>query len=471
VTQRHVAEQEARSVAARATLLAEVTSAITRTLDTEEAVARLARLVVPALGDWCIVTLVEDEPPGVSPWRRLRDVGWWHADPARRPLVERYARTRLDALTERSFLAAALRSGAPVVVAEDTTRAVAAILQPGEARDLLRRLAPEYAVAVPLTANGRVLGLLTICQDADTRTPVPMDLTTALEVSQRAALALDNLRLYQQQRRLAEGLQRSLLTAPPSPDHMQVAVRYEPAAETAQVGGDWYDAFLQAEGSTVLVIGDVVGHDAEAAAAMGQVRGLLRGIAATTAERPAAVLTRLDAAMELLQLHTTATAIVARMEQTADERAQGITRFRWSNAGHPPPIAIRPDGTVTVLSATGSDLLLGIEPGTERTESEVTLDRGSTVLLYTDGLVENRGRSLDEGLATLRALLGELGTLPLEALCDAVLQRMLAGELEDDVALTAVRLHAQDQPRPAEAGPVDVPPGLPLYPRGTDAGA
>jgi serine phosphatase RsbU (regulator of sigma subunit) len=308
---------------------------------------------------------------------------------------------------------------------------------------------------------------MTVCHDAGSEHGASHDYEVAVEVADRAALALDNARLYQQQRRISEGLQRSLLTAPPAPDHMQICVRYEPASEAAQVGGDWYDAFLQPGGATVLVIGDVVGHDAEAAAAMGQVRGLLRGIAATTGDAPAQVLTRLDAAMDLLQVDTTATAVVARIEQTPDERARGVTRLRWSNAGHPPPMAINDDGSVLALSALAgidSDLLLGIDPSTNRTESELTLDRGATVLLYTDGLVERRGQSLDEGLAKLRDLLGELRGCRIDDLCDTVLARMLPPEPEDDVALVAVRLHPQDRPRPIEAGPVDTPSQVPDEP-------
>jgi PAS domain S-box-containing protein len=463
VTARRLAEEKARRVAERTALITEVTSELGGTLDAEEAVARLARLVVPALGDWCIVTLLDDEP-GVPAWHRLRDIGWWHADPERRPLVERYAKVRLSSLNETSFLAKALTTGRPAVVTSDTTNAVAAVLQNDEARDLMRQLSPQSAAAVPLRANGRILGLLTVCHDAGSERQTLEDFDTALDVADRAALALDNARLYQQQRRISEGLQRSLLTAPPAPNHMQITVRYEPASQAAQVGGDWYDAFLQGDGSTMLVIGDVVGHDAEAAAAMGQIRGLLRGIAATTGDAPAGVLTRLDVAMALLQVDTTATAVVARVEQTVEERARGVTRLRWSNAGHPPPMAINPDGTVLVLSALAgidSDLLLGFDPETPRTESEVTLERDATVLLYTDGLVERRGQSLDEGLAKLRDLLAELHACSLDDLCDTVLARMLPAEPEDDAALVAVRLHPQDRPRPAEAGPPAIPAGVP----------
>jgi PAS domain S-box-containing protein len=461
VTSRHAAQAQAERVMRQAGLLARVTSELTETLESEEAVARLARLVVPALADWCVVTLLDDEQPGPTS-RQLRDIGWWHADPALRPAVERYAHARQDALKETSFLGRALATGRRVDVRSDATAAIAAVLEPGEAQDLLVGLRPEAASVLPLRARGRTLGLLTVFFDAGSTHVEEGDLDAAGEVADRAGLALDNARLYAQQRRLAEGLQRALQTAPPEPDHMQVVVRYEPAAEAAQVGGDWYDAFLQRDGATVLVIGDVVGHDTEAVAAMGQLRGLLRGIAATTGAGPAEVLTRLDAAMELLQVQTTATAVVARLEQTDDERERGITRLRWSNAGHPPPMAINPDGTVTVLTGLAgieADLLLGIDPDTPRTESEITLDRESVVLLYTDGLVERRGQSLDEGLAKLRRLLGELsGTGTLEELCDEVLARMSPDRPEDDVALTAIQLHRQDRPRPLVAGPQRVPP-------------
>jgi serine phosphatase RsbU (regulator of sigma subunit) len=309
-----------------------------------------------------------------------------------------------------------------------------------------------------MRARGRTLALLTLCRSA-AEVPRPSDLDTVAELAGRAGLALDNARLYEQQRLLAEGLQRSLLTEPPEPDHAHVVVRYQPAAQAAQVGGDWYDAFLQPDGATMIVIGDVIGHDTVAAAAMGQVRGLLRGIAANTGDGPADVLRHVDRVMQTLRIDTTATVVVARLEQTPDERTRGVTRLRWSNAGHPPPMVLQPDGTVTVLPEVEADLLLGIDPTSTRGESEISMDRGSTVLLYTDGLVERRGQSLDEGLAKLRSTLGELGrqSVPVDELCDQVLAQMLPSRPEDDVALVAVRLHPQDRPRPASAGPRRLP--------------
>ncbi|NAZ84462.1 SpoIIE family protein phosphatase, partial [Kineococcus sp. R8] len=259
---------------------------------------------------------------------------------------------------------------------------------------------------------------------------------------------------YRQQRDLAEGLQRSLLSEPPEPDHGQIVVRYVPAAEAAQVGGDWYDAFLQPGGATVLVIGDVIGHDTQAAAAMSQVRTILRTFGSVGDDTPAQVLASTDRVMANLQLPTTATAIAARLEQDDDERSRGVTRLRWSNAGHPPAVVVHPDGEVLPLTGLRADLLLGVDPDTDRQDVEVVLDRGSTVLLFTDGLVERRDQGLAEGLERLRSTLRELARegVDLDTLVDGLLQRLLPPHPEDDVAVIAVRLHRQDRPRPPEAG-------------------
>jgi len=240
-------------------------------------------------------------------------------------------------------------------------------------------------------------------------------------------------------------------------------VRYVPAAEAAQVGGDWYDAFLQPGGATVLVIGDVVGHDTQAAAAMSQVRTIVRTLGAMGDDTPAQVLTAADRVLATLQIPTTATAIAARLEQDEDERARGVTRLRWSNAGHPPAMVVNADGSVLPLTGLHADLLLGVVPGTERTDYEVVLDRGSTVVLYTDGLVERRDQSLGVGLERLRALLQRLAAqdLDLDTLVDRLLAGLLPSRSEDDVAVVAVRLHRQDRPRPAEAGPERTPPHVP----------
>ncbi|MGY1594729.1 SpoIIE family protein phosphatase [Geodermatophilus sp. SYSU D00708] len=453
VTERRRIRERAERSAQRLALLAQASAELAGTLDVEAATARLPRLVVPALSDFCVLTVIQ--PDG-----RPRDVGSWHVDPASRPVLERYAEVRMEVMPVTAPVARALHTGEAVTFAGDD---VLDVLPPGRAKDLLAVLAPSTEIALPLRARGRTVGLLTLFY-ADGHAPTPEDVVVAQDVADRAGLALDNARLYAQQQQLAEGLQRSLLTEPPEPDHAQIAVRYLPAVEAARVGGDWYDAFLQPGGATMLVIGDVVGHDTEAAAAMGQLRGLLRGIATYSDAAPVEVLRGLDASMAVLQTRVLATAAVARFEQTDDERARGVTRMRWANAGHLPPLVINPDGTVAELAAWKGDLLLGVDPGSRRQESVVTLDRGSTVLLFTDGLVERRDADLDAGMVRLREALTELADRPLEQLLDDVIERLVDGRPEDDVALVAVRLHPQDRPRPPEAGPNVVPDVVPEEP-------
>jgi serine phosphatase RsbU (regulator of sigma subunit)/PAS domain-containing protein len=465
VTARHREQEQLTQAAARLQLLGAVTEQLTGTMEAEQAVALLAQLVVPTLADWCIVTLVEDDgQPGAR--RRVRDVGWWHRDESARPLVEEYSRVRLGALRDSAFVYRALGSGRPVHIERDAYTAVQGVLLPGRASELAGLLAPESVMVLPLRGRGRTVGLLTLFNGPERGGITPEDLATAGEVASRAGLALDNARLYGQQVALAEQLQRSFLTAPPEPDHTEIVVRYLPATEAAAIGGDWYDAFLQPDGATVLVIGDVAGHDIAAAATMGQLRSLLRGIATSHDESgPADVLRRLDASMELLQLDTLATAAIARFEQDAGERERAVTRMRWSSAGHLPPVVLHPDGTVTALGEWDrADLLLGVDPSSPRTESVVTLDRGVTVLLFTDGLVERRDSDLDAGMARLRAVLAEVGSRPLQEVCDLVVERLVDGRPDDDVALVAVRLHPQDRPRPAEAGPRRLPPTVPDEP-------
>jgi serine phosphatase RsbU (regulator of sigma subunit) len=463
ISERHRAQEELARLSRRALLLAEATSRLASTLDTDDAVASLAELIVPELGDWCLITLVDSGDVSEAEWRRgLREVGAWHRDPAKRPLVERYSQGRLTALRDDSFFARVITTGESVLV-PNAAEAIANVLNPGQAQDLIRELNASTAVAVPLRARGRTTGVLTVFLDPGRRPPSAEAVATLQEVADRAALSLDNARLFAQQRDLAAELQRSMLTAPPQPDHLHIAVRYHPAAEAAQVGGDWYDAFIQPDGATSIVIGDVVGHDTASAAAMGQLRNILRGIAVTTNTSPADLLRQVDTAMARLGIETTATVAVARFEQTEQEREQGVTRMRWSNAGHPPPIVIaHPDHnppvsygptSAHVLWGPDSNLLLGLDPNYRRDETAVTLERGSTVLLYTDGLVERRGELIDIGIDKLTGIFNELveAGFPLEDLCDELLRRMLPAKPDDDVALIAVRLHREDEPRPAEA--------------------
>jgi serine phosphatase RsbU (regulator of sigma subunit) len=450
------------------TVLADVISELAQTMDAEVAVGRLARLLVPALADWCVVTLVEDDESR-APRRRLRDIGSWHADPDRRDLVAEYAEERQAALLDGSILMRAIDSGEVVQVPTGAVEALDRVLRPGRARDIVEALAPDSLTVAPLKSRGRTLGALTLFSGSDRPRSAGNGLAAVTQVAASAALALDNARLYRRQRDVASTFQRSLLTAPVEPDHVQVVVRYQPAAEAARVGGDWYDAFMQPDGAMVLVIGDVVGHDIEAAAVMAQLRSMLRAIAVVTNEGPAAILQHLDAAARTLRIGTMATLVVARIEQSPDERARGVTRMRWSSAGHPPPMIVNSDGSVLPLVALRPNALLGIMPDSPRTEHEVVLDRESTVLLYTDGLVERRDRPLRAGLAALEDALGRHAGSDVDTLVDALLEELPGADGDDDVALVAAYLHRQDRPRPAEAGPNRVPPDVPAVP-GEDGG-
>ncbi len=456
VTDRRAAQERARRSAERLRLVAETTGALAQRLSggtgEEAGLRRVAEALVPASGDWVIASLVDEDG-------RMRDVAGWHRDAELRPLVGRYATLRLASLPPEAPILRALASGQLREVS-DVMSSVGRLLPPGEARDVLHALDPKSAVTLPLVARGRTLGALSVYRSPDRDAADAEDVETLRDIADRIALALDNSRLYEQQRRLAEGLQRSMLTDPPEPDHAEIVVRYLPAVQAAEVGGDWYDAFLQPNGATVLVIGDVVGHDTAAAAAMGQLRGMLRGIAYRDGIGPAAVLTGLDAAIEGLGMGTMATAAIARVEQTPEERAQGLSRVRWSNAGHPPPLVLHVDGRIEELATERAELMLGVDPTARRTESVVSLKRGATILLYTDGLVEGRDLPLDEGTARLRRAFAELADRPLDELCDEVIERLRPEGSQDDVALVAIRLHPEDRPRPPEAGPGHVPPGF-----------
>lgn len=456
VTTRRRAQEAVAHDARRAQLVADVTSELAELLDAEQALTRLAGLLVPALADWCVVSLVDDDQYAGN-WQALTDLGCAHVDPDALPLVERYVKLRLSELDDGagSAMRRALESSDIISAESGATEAICASLTSDEARDVVRALAPNSAVMFALRGRGRTTGIVTMFNGVGRGPITPGDLDIAREVAVRAGLALDNLRLYRQQRALAEGLQRSLLTAPAQPDHVQVAVRYVPAAEAAQVGGDWYDAFLQRSGETVLVIGDVMGHDTNAAAAMGELRSLLRGVALATGASPAALLSEVDHALHTLRSPTIATAVVARIEQTADQRARGEHTIRWSNAGHLTPIVLHPDGRVAPLSGSGSNLLLGLQPATARTESVATLADGSTLVMFTDGLVERRDTPLPARLQHLRTIVESCDRHALEDLCDHILRSMLTTNPQDDVALVAIRFHRQDRRRPSEAGPSD----------------
>jgi len=461
-----VAREEAAEQAARAAaeaelagrhlmLLGDINLAMTSTLDTDEAVQRFADLVVPLLADWCVVTVID--PDGTR-----RDVGRAHKDPALVAAMHRYADLRVASNNAAAPVPRMLRDPKPVVVPELTEEIVRSMVADGEAREALVPLRPAAAAGFPLIARGEVIGGFTLINEPERGPHTAVELRTAEIASRRAALALDNARLAAANQQVAQRLQLSLLSPPVQPDHLELAVRYRPATQGVSIGGDWYDAFLQPDGDTVLVIGDVMGHDIEAAAAMGQVKTLVRGIAYDRLEEPAGVLSRVDHALVGLAVPAMATALVCRVEQEPEDRAQGVRRLRWATAGHPDPMLLLADGTVLDLSAPVGPPL-GIGWLGLRADGLAEMPEGSTLLLFTDGLFERRGVPLDESRDQVRHILARASGLTLEQLCDRLLAELLGEGAEDDVAVLAVRAHPVHAERPPEAGPEVLPQTL-LHP-------
>jgi serine phosphatase RsbU (regulator of sigma subunit) len=333
-------------------------------------------------------------------------------------------------------------TGEPIHLDTIPDELLAAALADPALRAAWEELDPGSFTIVPLRARGETFGGIAMVSDAGRPPHTEMEIATAVEVARRAGLALDNARLYGSQLEVAETLQRSLLTPPPQPDDLEIAVRYQPAASNMHVGGDWYDAFQQPDGATLLVIGDVVGHNVDAAAAMGQIRSIVRGIAFDRQEDPARVLGRVDEVLTGLRIGSLATALIARIEQTPEELREGIRRLRWSSAGHLPPLVRHADGTVDTLT-TQPEPLLGAETTLPRTDHVARLLAGDTVVFYTDGLVEQGRTSIDDGMARLVGVLTDVGGGTLDELCDRLLDRIVARRSEDDVAIVAVRCHPQ----------------------------
>lgn len=249
----------------------------------------------------------------------------------------------------------------------------------------------------------------------------------------RVAVRAAERRAAELQESMAAALQRSLLPESPPAGRVQIAVRYQPALELAQIGGDWYDFFDLPDGTLAVVIGDVAGHDQRAAAAMAQVRNVLRGVSYTMHPAdPSAVLRGVDRVLTRSPERTVATGVVAHVRRID---GTGLS-LRWSNAGHPPPVLIDADGTARLLE-TRPNLLLGLDEGATRADHDVELAPGETLVLYTDGLVERRGAPITAGMAWLVETLQGRQVLDVERLCDALLAE--ADAHGDDVALLVLR--------------------------------
>ena len=412
----------------RLAFLADVSDALAVADDTESVVGQLAQRIVSLLCDWCLITIV-DEDSG-----QRHDIGRAHRDPERLGDVNRYADLHL--VSDSAPSAAAIATGRPVIVPDLTQSVVERSLLEPLAQDALAALKPGSVAVFPLQGKGAPFGAISLVNDIDRGPLTEGELGIAQELSRRAGLSLQNARLHSHQRRIADVLQNSLLNDPPQVVGLQIAVRYRPATENAQVGGDWYDIFAQPGGSTALVIGDVVGHDLHAVTVMAKLSTMMRTIGYDRDATPASVLRRTDQAMTGLGLSTLCTAQVVTVH--AGEPGHDGVDMTWSSAGHPAPMILHPDGRVSDLTET-PELLLGVRADSPRTDHHATLPAGATLLLMTDGLFERRDISYDQSIADLQAVLSPLAGRPLEQLCEELLAAALPAHPEDDVAIVAVR--------------------------------
>ncbi|WP_031510032.1 SpoIIE family protein phosphatase [Streptomyces megasporus] len=418
----------------RLALLAEATTTLSTTLEVETMLDRLASLTVPRLADWMVVDLLTE----TGELRRRRVSHREGEEYTRREDLE----GPMPAVPENSPmpLTRVLR-GAPSTLMgpEDYAEAdsgVAAVQ-----RELFRATGIRSAAVVPLRAPRGVLGALTLGRGGHRQPFVVSELALVDDIARRASLAMENAQLFERQRAVAETMQRHLLPQLPVIRGLELAVRYLPAPHASQVGGDWYDVFRLSDGTIALAVGDVVGHDLDAAAGMAQVRNMLRAFAWDHRQPPSAVVSRLDQALVPLSDAPMATMLFAHLERVG-EPAGGTWRVRGTNAGHLPPLLVGRDGRTRYVDE-GHGLLLGTGVGAVRTDVVVPLPPLTTMVLYTDGLVEERRRSLDEGLAKLRRHAAALATRPLDVFCDLLLERVRPADNDDDIALLAVRVPAR----------------------------
>jgi serine phosphatase RsbU (regulator of sigma subunit) len=317
------------------------------------------------------------------------------------------------------------------------TPLVRSLLEDEESAALLRRLGLVGMIIVPLIARGTVIGALAVATD-DRRPPLTVDdLTLVTDLAGRAALAYDNAVLYTQQRDAAEILQRGLLPALPSVPGVEIYADYLPATARVAVGGDWYDVFALADGRIGITVGDVMGHDLNAAALMGQFRSALLAYAysGTGASDVLDQLDRLVAGQNTGQLATCVYGVL-------DLSDPASPTFEFANAGHPPPLLIGRDGVVRPLTG-GLERMLGItrllpHPA-ERVGDRLPVEPGDVLVLYTDGLLDAFGPDIEESLSELCAL---VSSVPRESGCGGLVKtlvdRVHQSGRTDDVAVLAL---------------------------------
>lgn len=435
------------------------TRRIARGIDLDEIVMGLCRATVPTFSDAILVYLRDPLPVGderpVGPLvlrlrrtDRLRPIGdgteerdteggftsAFQQEPAEISELDTLG-TELCEVRPGSALAEVLRGVRPVFT--DTPAARAALPELlGEGGEFVVP-GGQRAILAPLRGRRRVIGAALFLRRPDRLAFEPDDLLVAAQLATHSALGIDKAVLYGREAYIADELQRTMLPETlPRPTGVRLASRYLPAAETARVGGDWYDAIPLPGSRVALVVGDVMGHSMTSAAIMGQLRTTAQTLAGLDLP-PQEVLHHLDEQAQRLGTDRMATCLYAVYDPVSH-------RITIANAGHPPPVLLHLGGEAEVLRVPpGAPIGVG---GVDFEAVELDAPAGATLLLYTDGLVESRLRDVWTGIEQLREKLEATARLtgpdhppPLEALCDEVLDMLGPGDRDDDIALLAAR--------------------------------
>ncbi|MBS2966559.1 SpoIIE family protein phosphatase [Actinocrinis puniceicyclus] len=421
--------------------LNEATAQIGASLDTVTIAESFAGALVPRLADFASVHLLDalfvdgaPAPPAPrdtagSPLRRVAVV---HDEaPDRWRTVVPEGAVQLMHPTGPSY--EAMVSGEPVWLTRVDDAHATAMTSTHRTGDVRPLLADRAYLAVPLLVRGRVLGCVTLTRRQQRPPFDDIDVLTVGQLAAQAALGVDNARLYRGQQATAAELQRGVLpTTPPTLAGVELAHRYLPGNPSAEVGGDWFDTIALPGSRIAIVIGDVMGHGVGSASMMGHLRIAVQTLAALDLP-PDQILRQLDNLAQRLGDDHLATCLYAVYDPIA-------RCCMLANAGHLPPLLVRQEGGIERVDVpTGAPIGVG---GVAFDTVEITIRDGDTLLLYTDGLVEERGQDIDRRIAALGERLRSLDAPSLrpQALCDAVIAASGRDAYEDDVALLAARL-------------------------------
>ncbi|GAA2316955.1 SpoIIE family protein phosphatase [Streptomyces hawaiiensis] len=434
VTERQQAAAEVAQARQHLSVIADAGMRIGTTLDLQQTARELADVVVPHLADLAAVDVLESvvsrgtiaPVSGGSPaeFRALAVAAGYPTDAihAADPVGE------LATYGSSRVITQCVRDARPVLVERVDGKMLRRLARDSRAAQALHEAGAHSYLALPLVARGKVLGTLSLYRTVNERPFDDRDRVLASELAARAAICIDNARLYGRERGTALTLQRSLLPSTPAErEGLDIAARYRPAL--SEVGGDWYDVLPLGPGRTGLVVGDVMGKGVQAAAIMGQLSTATRALARLDLP-PAELLRHLDDIAGSLG-DAIATCVYAVCDL-------GRGTCELSSAGHLPPVLAGADGSARLVDVPGG-VPLGVG-GVEFGTVEVELAPGSLLALYTDGLVENRGEPIDTGLGTLTRLLQHAGP-SLQRASDSLLSA-LSPEPDDDVALLLVRTRA-----------------------------